>query len=48
MILRLIIVLGLALAISACGVKSDLLMPDGKPTPKDQQDPAKPPRTLGK
>jgi hypothetical protein len=39
----LIAFLGLALSLSACGVKSDLMMPDGKPTPKGQKDPSKPP-----
>ena len=48
MILRLLVILGLALAVSGCGVKSDLLMPNGKPTPKDQQDPSQPPRPVGK
>ena len=44
---RLALVLSLALAapiaLSGCGVKTDLLMPNGKPTPKDQKDPSKPP-----
>lgn len=44
---RLFVVLSLALvapvALSGCGVKTDLLMPNGKPTPKDQKDPSKPP-----
>ena len=38
-----VIVLALALSVSACGVKSDLVMPDGKPTPKGEKDPSKPP-----
>ena len=32
MILRLLLALSLALAVPACGVKSELLMPNGKPT----------------
>jgi predicted small lipoprotein YifL len=36
-------VLGLTIGVAGCGVKSDLLMPDGKPTPKGQKDPSKPP-----
>ena len=44
---RLFLVLSLAIAaplvVSGCGVKTDLLMPNGKPTPKDQKDPSKPP-----
>jgi hypothetical protein len=46
MILRLLIVLGLAFTISACGVKNDLLMPNGKPTAKNEKDPSRPPRPL--
>jgi len=36
-----------ALTVSACGVKSDLMKPDGKPTPKDQRDPSRPPNPIG-
>jgi predicted small lipoprotein YifL len=46
MTLRLLFVLGLTFALGACGVKNDLLLPDGKPTPKGQQDPSKPPQTI--
>ena len=42
----LITVLGLCLA--ACGVKSDLIKPDGTATPKNQNDPSKPPTPLGR
>ena len=44
--LRLVLLLGLSLALAGCGVKNDLLMPDGKPTPKDQRDPSKPPQPI--
>jgi len=48
---RLFLVLSLAiavpLAVSGCGVKTDLLRPDGKPTPKDEKDPSKPPQPNG-
>ncbi len=37
----------LAFALSACGVKSDLVRPDGKPTTKDQRDPSRPPQPIG-
>jgi len=47
-ILRLLIVLGLVLAVPACGVKSDLLMPNGKSTPKNQKDPSRPPQPIGR
>ena len=41
--IALALMLGLAFGIAGCGVKSDLLMPDGKPTPKGQKDPSNPP-----
>jgi len=41
--LRVILLVVLALGVSGCGVKSDLVMPDGKATPKGQKDPSKPP-----
>ena len=34
----------LALGVGSCGVKNDLVMPDGKPTPKNEKDPSKPPQ----
>ena len=48
MFLRLLILLGLVLAVPACGVKSDLLMPNGKTTPKNQKDPSRPPQPIGR
>ena len=47
MILRLVIVLGLSFAVASCGVKNDLVMPNGKDTPKKQKDPSEPPQPLG-
>ena len=38
----------LAFSLAACGVKSDLVMPDGKPTPKNEKDPSKPPSQMGR
>jgi predicted small lipoprotein YifL len=38
----------LALAVTGCGVKNDLIKPNGKATPKDQSDPSKPPYPLGR
>ena len=43
--LRAILALALALAVWGCGVKNDLVMPDGNPTPKGEKDPSKPPPT---
>ena len=48
MMLRLVIVVSFALALSGCGVKSDLLMPNGKETPKGQKDPSRPPQPIGR
>ncbi len=44
---RLAIVL-LALAVTACGVKNDLVKPNGQPTARDEPDPSKPPYPLGR
>jgi predicted small lipoprotein YifL len=46
MIMRLLIVLGLALWLPACGTKSELYLPNGKPSPKDQADPSQPPNPI--
>jgi len=48
MTLRLAIAIVLALSVSACGVKTDLLLPNGKPTPKTQKDPSQPPQPIGR
>ena len=48
MILRLLLIFGLAIAVPACGVKSDLLMPNGKETPKGQKDPSRPPQPIAR
>jgi predicted small lipoprotein YifL len=43
MTLKFVLAAALALSLAGCGVKSDLVMPDGKPTPKSEKDPSKPP-----
>jgi predicted small lipoprotein YifL len=48
MILRIVLIVTLALSASACGVKNDLLMPNGKETPKNEKDPSKPPQPIGR
>lgn len=45
--MRFLLAFLLAFSLSACGVKSDLVRPDGKPTPKDQRDPSRPPNPIG-
>jgi predicted small lipoprotein YifL len=47
MTLRLIAAVALALALASCGVKNDLVLPDGKQTAKGQHDPSKPPQPIG-
>jgi len=46
--LNLALALALLLSVSGCGVKSDLVMPDGKATPKGEKDPSKPPSPIGR
>ena len=48
LILRLLVVLGLLLAIPACGTKDDLLTPSGQQTAKGQKDPSRPPQPIGR
>jgi hypothetical protein len=48
MILRIFLVIGLAFAVASCGTKSDLVMPNGKDTPKGQKDPSRPPQPIGR
>jgi hypothetical protein len=38
----------LALAVVSCGVKNDLVKPNGQTTPKDQPDPSRPPYPVGR
>ena len=42
--LRTILAFAVAFALAGCGVKNDLVLPDGKPSPKGQKDPSKPPQ----
>jgi hypothetical protein len=44
----LLVILALALAVQACGVKNQLTPPDGKERPRDQPDPSKPPYPIGR
>jgi predicted small lipoprotein YifL len=46
MILRMFLALALAFAVSGCGTKSNLDLPNGKPTPKNQHDPSQPPNPI--
>lgn len=44
----MIAILALALLMTGCGVKNDLVRPDGKTTTRDRHDPSKPPYPLGR
>ena len=44
--LPFVLIIGLALAVAACGTKSNLLKPNGDPTPKNQKDPSQPPNPI--
>ncbi|HUJ02179.1 MAG TPA: hypothetical protein VLW75_00960 [Rhizomicrobium sp.] len=47
MILRLLLILAISLSVVSCGTKNDLVMPNGKETPKGEKDPSKPPQPIG-
>ena len=45
---KLVVFVALSLLAAACGVKNDLVKPNGQSTTKDQPDPSKPPYPLGR
>ena len=45
---KFLLLLALGTMLTACGVKNDLVRPNGTPTAKDQRDPSKPPTPLGR
>jgi hypothetical protein len=45
---RLLLLISLALLTAACGVKSDLVKPNGTATERNTPDPSKPPYPLGR
>ena len=45
---KLILLLVMALALAACGVKNDRLTPAGKTTPKSDTGSSKPPQPIGR
>ena len=45
---KMLLLATLAFALAACGVKNDLIKPNGQATSKDQRDPSKPPYPLGR
>jgi len=48
--LRLVLAVAVALSftLAACGVKDDLEKPNAQPMKKNEQDPSKPPSSLGR
>jgi predicted small lipoprotein YifL len=47
-LLKVAAALTLAVAIAGCGTKTELLKPDGKPTPRDERDPSQPPNPISR
>jgi hypothetical protein len=45
---KIITIVMLALAVASCGVKNDLVKPNGQTTPKDTPDPSRPPYPVGR
>ena len=45
---HVLIVVALALLVTACGVKNDLVKPNGQSTSRDEPDPSKPPYPIGR
>ena len=43
--MKKIILLAMLACLAACGVKNELVRPDGKPTPRSERDPSLPPST---
>ena len=46
--LSLALAFAFLLCASGCGVKSDLVTPNGHPTQKSDKDPSKPPESIGR
>jgi predicted small lipoprotein YifL len=46
--MRKLILLALLASLAACGVKNQLVKPDGQATPKSERDPSLPPSTTGR
>ena len=46
--LKLFVAFALVLPTAACGTKTELLLPNGKPTPRDQRDPSQPPSPISR
>ena len=45
---KMIALVALSFLVAACGVKNDLVKPNGQATSKDTPDPSKPPYPIGR
>jgi hypothetical protein len=45
---HVLVVAALALLVTSCGVKNDLVKPNGQATSRDEPDPSKPPYPIGR
>jgi hypothetical protein len=45
---KLLTLIAVSLALTSCGVKSDLTRPNGQPNQPGKQDPSKPPQPIGR
>jgi len=45
---HVLIIMALSFLVAACGVKNDLVKPNGQTTPRDERDPSRPPFPLGR
>ena len=45
---KIILLVALSVLVAGCGVKNQLIKPNGQSTPKDQPDPSNPPYPLGR
>ena len=45
---RYLLLVVVVMAVAACGVKNDVVKPNGQTTTKEEHDPAKPPYPLGR
>lgn len=46
--MKKLILLALIASLAACGVKSDLVRPNGQPTADNERDPSRPPNQTGR
>ena len=46
--MKKIILLVMLASLTACGVKNQLVKPNGQPTPKSERDPSQPPQPTGR